>query len=104
MGKIAGWDLWQKDHNECGTCGMLKDEMKNGCCKDEYQYVKLKVDQKTFDKVICDFFPFLISAIPYYNIVYPPILNRINSSSSLNNPALRNWSVPLYVRNCLFLI
>ena len=49
MGQFAGWSFWQDtEHQKCGECGMEKkvgDE--KGCCKDEYQQVKIKVDQKT---------------------------------------------------------
>ena len=104
MGQIASWGLWQKDDKECDKCGMKKDGMKDGCCNDEYQYVKLKVDQKPLEKITSDFFPFLIYNTTHYNIDFSPILNSINYPTRLNNSTLRSWRVPLYLRNCLFLI
>ena len=55
MGKMAGWDLFQKDQKECSKCGMKTEGMNDGCCKDEYQYVKLKVDQKIVNFSVPDF-------------------------------------------------
>lgn len=46
MGEQTGWSLWQEDSKDCGKCGMDKKTAdESGCCKDELQQAKLKVDQ-----------------------------------------------------------
>ena len=104
MGKIAGWDLWQYDHEKCDQCGMKADGMKDGCCKDECQYVKLKVDQKIVNYSVPDFSFCSIPDQSGNSINYHPIQINKNSLTALNNSALRSWSLPLYVRNRLLLI
>jgi hypothetical protein len=103
MGKVTGWDLWQKDNKNCDQCGMKMKGTKDGCCKDEYQNVKLKVDQKTVRYSVPDF---SFCSIPdgCDNIDSLPLQINKNALAPLNKSALRSWSVPLYVRNRLFLI
>ena len=103
MGKMAGWDLFQKDQKECSKCGMKTEGMNDGCCKDEYQYVKLKVDQKIVNFSVPDF-SFCSLPDDTDNTGYRLIQIKKKSLAPLNNSALRRWSVPLYVRNRLFLI
>lgn len=58
MGEFAGWSFWQEtEHEKCGQCGMEKKEGdERGCCKDEYQQVKIKVDQKSNDSEFSQIF------------------------------------------------
>ncbi len=44
MGKLVNWSLTDKEGDKCNKCGMQKD---GGCCKDEHQFVKNNLDQKT---------------------------------------------------------
>ena len=104
MGKIAGWDLWQRDNKECDKFGMNTDRKKDGCCKEEYLYVKLKGDQKIVSYNVPDFCFYSTPNYTDNSIVHVPIQINSISYSSLNKLALRSWSIPLYVRNRLFLI
>jgi hypothetical protein len=48
MGNLEGWGLWADESEQCGNCGMDKSSplQDDGCCKDEFQAVKLQIDQK----------------------------------------------------------
>lgn len=48
MGKIAdaALTILPSDEDQCGKCGMDKDDKENHCCKDEYKLVKVTSDQK----------------------------------------------------------
>ncbi|MBC6492238.1 hypothetical protein ACFSQD_01910 [Flavihumibacter stibioxidans] len=49
MGRIAetgiAW-IGEDEEDQCGKCGMDKNDEGNHCCKDEYKLVKVSSDQK----------------------------------------------------------
>jgi hypothetical protein len=47
MGKLASWDLYNKESAICSKCGMEKTETTNkGCCTDKHRFLKNNCDQK----------------------------------------------------------
>ena len=50
MNEFVGWSLVKAKDDKCGKCGMVERD-KEGCCKDEHQHFKLKVDHQKADVV-----------------------------------------------------
>jgi hypothetical protein len=102
MGKLADWDLSQKESRICGSCGMEKSG-KNDCCKDEYKFVKNNDDQKAAESAFqlmqlasvalpVTVFQTLRVDLPSVTEVYP-----ISHAPPDTRPAA-------YIRNCVFRI
>lgn len=103
MNKLAGWTLWHHGNNEkCGKCGMAGK--KNGCCKDEHKFFKIKTEHQNGDvaKLIQPVLSPVI-AVPVYNysdnISYRPVTISYPVSHA---PPLQG--TPLFVQYCVFLI
>ena len=48
MGRLSNWSLGQVNEMTCGSCGMDKGgNEKNGCCDDEYHFVKTVTDHQS---------------------------------------------------------
>lgn len=104
MDKLVGWGLFSHEEEQgCSNCGMQKKEA-NKCCKDEHKQVKLKVDQKTPQAVKILLQP--VSIAPFVLADFPQ--NDLLSSSKNLHPASHappfRDGVPVFLRNCVFLI
>lgn len=101
MGKLINWSLGDKETDKCNKCGMEKD---GGCCKDEHQFVKNNLDQKTTESSIqllhnttC------ATPISFVNV------NELYSSSLIENypishaPLLKS-GIDILLHNCVFRI
>lgn len=101
MGKLVNWSLTDKDGDKCDKCGMQKD---GGCCKDEQQFVKNSLDQKTTESAI-QFMHLIANAAPGTVIN----ISDLYSSSLAENysishaPPLKS-GVDILIRNCIFRI
>lgn len=105
MGKLAGWGFGSKMDRECQECGMEKNSAEaNGCCKDEFKHIQLKIDQKSPNTEAYQFHPatgeyaHALSAATAHlqieGIIYTHIL--------LQPP--RCSHIATYIRNCNFRI
>lgn len=105
MGKLADWGLGHNNSKTCGECGMEKSEEKdNGCCKDEYKFIKNDTDQKTAE-VGLQMLQVLAVALPVSFIEIPS--NDFHSATEENpisHAPPRINAVAVYIRNCVFLI
>lgn len=91
-------------NNTCSKCGMKKMDVPNGCCKDEYKWIKIQDDQKanifSFQLAKIQFVEFL----PFINYNYtPPAFNVGNLSADSHAPPTC-YETAIYKRNCVFLI
>ena len=105
MGELADWGLGQNKSKTCGECGMEKtDEKYNGCCKDEFKFIKNTADQKTTQSAF-QLVQLIVAALPVSFIEIPftdfPFLAEENP---INHAPPRSSSVAVYIRNCVFLI
>ena len=105
MGELADWALGNNKSDTCGNCGMEKSsEKNNGCCKDDYKFVKNIADQKIVES------SFLLAGIISIAIVSDyPELPTINLSSfieenPMSNAPPRSNCVAVYILNRTFLI
>ena len=102
MGKLADWDLSQKESRVCGTCGMEKSG-KNDCCKDEYKFVKNTNDQKAAESAfqlmqLADVaLPALVYETPDFDLPSVTEAYPISHAPPDSQPAV-------YIRNCVFRI
>lgn len=101
MGKLVNWSLADKDNDQCEKCGMEKD---GGCCKDEHQFVKNNLDQKTTESSI-QLQQFTTWATP----IAPVIANELCSFSLIENYPVGNappleTGVDILLHNCVFRI
>ena len=108
MDKLIGWGLWdnKKMGGKCGTCGMNKTGKKKDCCKDENKLVKIEKDQKTTDVNYNLGKPFL--NVPFYTNVFSHtntiLLFNLLTEYLVSHAPPKTGEVPLFVRNCIFLI
>ena len=105
MGKLADWGLGHNKSETCGNCGMDKSEEKaNGCCKDEYKFIKNGKDQKTAEAGL-QMLQVLAVALPVSIIeISSKDFPSVTEQSLFNYIPPRSSSVALYLRNCIFLI
>lgn len=105
MGKMVNWGLSHNTSKTCDGCGMKKSEEKdNGCCKDEYKFVKNDTDQKTA-KTGFQLIQVLNVALPVSIIELPPNdFPSVTEVNPINYASPRSSGVAVYIRNCIFLI
>ena len=112
MDKLVAWDLGSKENNiACPYCGMAKTSIADehcasdskGCCKDEQKHVKIEKDQKATENNF-DFSKVLFQAIT----ISPLYINTSYTATCveypISNSPPRTSPIPLFVRNCVFLI
>lgn len=92
--------------HECDKCGMTKTSSANGCCHDEEVIIKGAQDAiPGFVYIQADL---AIADLPVSGLIFPNDRTPISLSKEKNPfqphgpPGL--CSVPLYLRNCVFLI
>ncbi|MGZ5218454.1 MAG: HYC_CC_PP family protein [Chitinophagaceae bacterium] len=105
MGELAGWGFGYNKDKVCGKCGMAKKAAEdNGCCRDEFELVKLKVDQKSPNTVVYKF-QILETELLQPFIIFPIDLEKREASSSLpvHRPP-RSSCTTIYMRNRNFRI
>lgn len=101
MGKLVNWNLSDEDGDKCDNCGMEKDD---GCCKDEHQFIKNSVDQKTAESSI-QLLQITTCTTP---IAFTNELERYSSSLIENYPLSHapplETGVDVLIHNCVFRI
>lgn len=94
------------DVHECDKCGMTKTSSSNGCCHDEE--VTIKGAQDAISGVVYIQADLVIADLPVSGLNFPNETAPISLSKEKmpfqphGPPGL--WRVPLYLRNCVFLI
>ena len=100
MGKLVNWSLADKDKDQCEKCGMQKG---GGCCKEEHQFVKNSLDQKTAESAI-QLMQGSANATPIFlintDLYSSPLVENYPISHS---PPLIS-GVDILIRNCIFRI
>jgi hypothetical protein len=104
-GKLSDSSLWFKGQEKiCGKCGMEKKEEPNGCCSDEYKWVKIQDEQKA-SVASYDFSKSPVAEPIHYftfeNQLFLPLSADLLPQS---HAPPRNCEAAIYKRNCLFLI
>lgn len=103
MDEFVGWSLFHNNDEKCGKCGM-EEKYKAGCCKDEHQHFKLKVDHHKADVVQFinpDTTPALSVSIINFSSQFP--LNNAISYPTCHAPP-DIGKERLHVLHCFFLI
>lgn len=102
MGELAQWNFGHSKNEDCPRCGMEKSETdKSGCCKDEYKFVKLTVDQKQESSSFSNLsFLSLICPAPQ-NIEILPFEQKPGPQTLV---LLRSKSIPVYIFHCNYRI
>lgn len=105
MGKLADWGLGHNKSKTCGQCGMEKTESTdNGCCKDEHKFFKDDSAQKITENSL-QMLQVLSAAMPAAYIELPVVeFPSLTEESPNSNAPPRTQGVPVYIRNCVFLI
>jgi hypothetical protein len=104
MGEYVGTTLLKNKDSKCGKCGMKESNKKNGCCKDEHQEYKLKVDQQksnVADFIHAFFVPVDLLKYNNYTIVKLQV-TKLCYSNYHPPPDIHNQN--LQVLYCTFLI
>ena len=104
MGEISHSSLLANNDKTCGTCGMEKEETNtNGCCKDEFHWIKVDDDQQTqtihfvFSKPYSE----LLSFDFFDGVYFTPQENLTCTDSKAPQ---RSSELPVYLLNCIFRI
>jgi hypothetical protein len=105
MGNLAGWNFVNNNSKTCGKCGMEKnDEKDNGCCNDDFKFIKNTADQKTaetgFQLIQLKFVGLPVSFIGIPSNNFP----SVTEENSFSHTPPRSNGVAVYIRNCIFLI
>ena len=105
MGKLADWGIGHNKSKTCGECGMEKGvEKDNGCCKDEFKFIKNDKDQKTAE-VGLQMLQLLSVALPVSFIeIQSNDLLSVTEEIPVSHAPPRGSSVAVYIRNFVFLI
>lgn len=105
MGKLSDWGVGRHGTNKCSKCGMAKSpKQTKGCCKDEHKFFKNDTDQKASESVL-QVMQALAAAPPvsYFEVVAPSV-STITEESPVSHAPPRADGLPVYIRNCVFLI
>ena len=103
MDKLIGWSLEHQKGNRCSKCGMIKKQKGKACCKDEYKQLKLQNDQKAAASYQATQ---LSSVAILTNFFITPSVNltSLTEENPLSHAPPGSKSIPLYIRNSVFLI
>lgn len=105
MGKLADWGIGQKPAATCSKCGMDKSAIKsNPCCKDEHKFFKNSSDQKSTESafLMLQLMPAIVPS-SYLDVVSVGIPTTTENNPVSHAPPHLN-GLPVYIRNCVFLI
>lgn len=103
MGKLIEQSTNESTADQCSNCGMEKPAQEDGCCKHETKQVKTDQVHKVQDMTIR--LLQLSVALPASFIDIPAIgFASVTEENPTSNapPLLAN--IPIYLRNCVFLI
>ena len=105
MGKITGWGLSQGNSKTCQKCGMLESVKKDtGCCSDKYKVFKTDADQKKNEAPLLHI-QLINGDLTDAFILLPAVqFPTTTEQSPVSNAQTHGNSIPLYIRNCVFLI
>lgn len=105
MGKLADWGLGHNNSKTCGNCGMEKSQEKdNGCCKDEYKFIKNDADQKKAEAGF-QIIQILAAALPVSFIeISSTGFSCITEENPISHAPPRSSGVAVYILNRTFLI
>jgi hypothetical protein len=105
MGKLAGWDLEQKDAKACSKCGMEESGKKdNGCCKDKHTFIKSTIDQKVTESAL-QVMQLMAVALPV-SFIEIPINNfpTVTEEKLVNRTPPLHHGTPIYIFDCIYRI
>ena len=105
MGKFVNWNLRHKPADRCSKCGMKTNHNfeNNGCCRDEYKQIKSEKDQKLSQTVFALIHPACIAIPAYAGESTSIFLTAFSEANPVSNAPPRR-QLPIYLRNCIFLI
>jgi hypothetical protein len=104
MGEQAGWDLGKDVPEICSRCGMKKtDKISDGCCSDEYKFIKNTIDQKGTENSLQLQQTVHLTLPTSFEILTHQLL-FISGKNPISHAPLRSCSQAVYIRNCVFLI
>ncbi len=105
MGKLADWGLSQNKSKKCPRCGMeKKDNVDNGCCKDEQKFVKDDSAQKLTEsnlqilQLFSEATPALFTELP--TLAFP----SVTEENPISHAPPRTQSIAIYIYKRSFLI
>ncbi|HSC52016.1 MAG TPA: hypothetical protein VLC98_00225 [Phnomibacter sp.] len=105
MGEFQEWGLWQKNSPTCDACGMQKSVGKQkGCCKDEHQFIKNSIDQKTVESAFQLIAATGVCILPVQVEIPPVHLSSLTEENPISNAPPRSSGVAVYILNRSFLI
>ena len=105
MGQLADWSLGQNKSKICSKCGMKEsDEKDNGCCRDEYKFIKNNTDQKITQTGFQLIKLTAVSLPVFFVEILPVSFPSRTKENSISNALPRSHGVAVYIRNCVFLI
>lgn len=101
MGELTELSISHNKDGVCSNCGMKESES-NGCCKDKQQFLKNNKEQKA-------------SNTPYQLTQFSALIHNSFELSTVYVPSLmeehppvkvppRRQTLPLFIRNCVFII
>ncbi len=105
MGELSNWGIRSDKSKTCDKCGMEEsDKKENGCCKDEFTFVKNNADQKLAPTGLVKI-QLLVVVLPVRTIeVHTRDFSSVIKRNPESHAPRRDKSFVLYIRNCVFLI
>jgi len=105
MGELAEWGLGDNTSITCSSCGMKQAEEKdNGCCRDEYKFIKNVQDQKTTEAGLQIVgFEIVLLPVSFFEISCPEFFS-VSEEYTFSHAPPRSNGVAVYIRNGVFLI
>ena len=98
-GKLDGISFTGKQKTTCPMCG--KDES-SSCCKDTVVKVKLPADQQASVKVFTpEKASLILPQLQYFDAAFIPLATSFLKGSVGNTPPS---PVPIFIRNCVFIV
>ncbi len=100
MQKMISWNIVKNEEKKCGKCGMAKSD---DCCKDQQKLFKLNTDHKASENNI-HFYKLAPAEIHFPAEFTLVSLSSLTVEYPLANAPPPDSGVPLFIRNCVFLI
>jgi hypothetical protein len=106
MGKPVSFGFSPGKSATCQRCGMKKSAKGMGCCKDEQKIIKTDKTQKVTDLVSTDIQhkKFVTVLTAYNEFLFSICQPSVRIDYPLHGPPPGKGPVPLYLKNCVFLI
>ena len=104
MGDLVERNFFHNEEKPCSNCGMDKEKSeKSGCCNDKNEFVKSDHSQLA-GEVSFILLKTFSQALPVYFSEKPEHFSSVTEENPMANAPPRIPGIPIFKRNCVYII